>query len=563
MKVVIVGGVAGGATAAARLRRLDERAEIVIFERSGFISYANCGLPYYIGGVIEDEGDLTLQTPEGFARRFKIDARVNHEVTDIDTLNKTVAVRNLKTGERFVESYDKLLLAPGAVPKLPDFCKPSERVFTLRTVEDAGRIKSFVEGCGARRAIVVGGGFIGLEVAENLSRIGVFVTIVQRGTHLLPTVDGDIASFVHAKMRSKGVELILNSELESLDEGDVITATLKDGRTLSADMAVVAVGVFPESTLAKNAGIALGEKGAIKVNSRMQTSHPDVYAVGDAVEINNLVTSKQGLISLAGPANKEARVAADNIAGLESHYTGAVGSSVIKLFDLTVGTTGITEREANSLGINYEKIIITQNSHAAYYPGATAMTLKLIFESESGRILGAAAIGYDGVDKRIDVIATSQRAGLAAWDLKDIDLAYAPPYSSAKDPVNMLGFVADNLNRGIVKQFYYEDIDTLQGDSGATLLDTRTEGEYSRGHADGFINIPLDELRRRLGELDREKRVYVMCQSGLRSYLATRILTENGYEAYNFTGGYRLYSSIRSEEMLSDACFSCGMDKTE
>lgn len=561
MKVVIVGGVAGGATAAARIRRLDERAEIVVFERSGYISYANCGLPYYVSGVIEDEGDLTLQTPEGFFRRFRIDARVLHEVTGIDTAKKCVSVRNLAGGDYFTESYDKLIIAPGAKPILPDFYIEGEGIFTLRTVEDALRIRAFAERTSGRRAVIVGGGFIGLEVAENLARVGFSVSVIQRSEHVLPTVDSDMASLIHAKLRSKGIELILNSEVVSIDVAKDITVNLKDGHTLRSDMVVVSVGVVPENALAKDAGIELGARGAIRVNGRMETSAKDVYAVGDAVEIKNFVTENEDLISLAGPANKQARVAADNIAGFDSEYTGAVASSVIKLFDMTVATTGISETRARTMGYEYEKIIITQNSHAAYYPGATAMTLKLIFEKGTGKILGASAIGYDGVDKRIDVIATAIRAGLSAWDLKELDLAYAPPYSSAKDPVNMLGFVADNINRGVVRQFYFEDIPMLSVDAEATLLDTRTPGEYARGHADGFINIPLDELRERIGELDNEKRIYVMCQSGLRSYLATRILSENGFDAYNFAGGYRLYSSIKNEEMLSRTCYGCGMDK--
>ena len=353
MKIVIVGGVAGGATAAARIRRLDERAEIIIFERSGYISYANCGLPYYVGGVIEDEGDLTLQTPEGFFRRFRIDARVLHEVTKIDTEKKCVSVTNLASGECFVESYDKLLLAPGARPVLPDFYTECEGVFTLRTVEDALRIRRFAEEKRGGRAVVVGGGFIGLEVAENLARVGFFVTVIQRGAHVLPTVDSDMASFIHAKLRSKGINLILSSEVARLHKGDNITVELTDGQTISADMVAVAVGVAPENTLARDAGLSLGARGAIRVNSRMQTSQKDIYAVGDAVEIKNFVTEVSELISLAGPANKQARVAADNIVGLDSEYTGAVATSVIKLFDMTVGTTGINETRARAMGCEY------------------------------------------------------------------------------------------------------------------------------------------------------------------------------------------------------------------
>ncbi len=561
MKVIIIGGVAGGATAAARIRRLDENADIIIFERSGYISYANCGLPYYIGGVIEDKEDLTLQTPEGFYRRFRIKAKVGHEVTDIDPKNKTVSVTDLKTGTRFAESYDKLILSPGAKPVLPDFYTENERIFTLRTVEDTLKIRAFVEQKQPKTAVVIGGGFIGLEMAENLAGLGIKTTIVQRGDHLLPTVDCDMASFIHATLRSRGLRLLLNSSTEKMSViGDEVLLDMSDGQQIVADMVVLSVGVAPENTLAKRAGLELGLKGAIKVNGKMETSVPDIYAVGDAVQVKHFVTEQDAVISLAGPANKQGRIAADNICGLNSEYKGSQGSSVIKLFNMTIATTGINEQQASAGGYDYEKVILTQNSHAGYYPNATAITLKLVFEKESFKILGAQIVGYDGVDKRIDVIATAIRARLGADELKDLDLAYAPPYSSAKDPVNMAGFVAENIKNGVVKQFYYEDIPSLREREDVILLDTRTPFEYMRGRAEGFINIPLDDLRERIGELDKTKKIYVMCQSGLRSYLATRILMQNGFDAYNFAGGFRLYSSIKNEELLSDRCYSCGME---
>ncbi|MBO5412469.1 MAG: CoA-disulfide reductase [Clostridia bacterium] len=562
MKIVIVGGVAGGATAAARIRRLNEHAEIIIFESSGFISYANCGLPYYIGGVIEDKEDLTLQTPKSFFRRFRIASKVNHEVTDIDVQNKTVHVTDLKTGTSFTESYDRLILSPGAKPILPDFYTDNEKTFTLRTVEDTLKIRAFVEQKQPKTAVVIGGGFIGLEMAENLAQLGIKTTIVQRSNHLLPTVDCDMASFIHANFRHHGVQLLLNVNTNKMSiTGEQVSLELDNGSNISADMVVLAVGVVPENTLAKKIGLELGVKGAIKVNAKMETSISDIYAVGDAVEVKHFITDQDSVISLAGPANKQGRIVADNICGLNSEYKGSQGSSVIKLFDMTVATTGINEQQAKANGIEYEKVILTQNSHAGYYPNATAMTVKLIFEKATYKILGAQIVGYDGVDKRIDVIATAIRAGMKADELKDLDLAYAPPYSSAKDPVNMAGFVGDNIKNGIVKQFYYEDIPSLRERKDVILLDTRTPFEYMRGRADGFINIPLDDLRERLGELDRTKKIYVMCQSGLRSYLATRILMQNGFDAYNFAGGFRLYSSIKNEEMLSKKCYSCGMDK--
>ena len=562
MKIVIVGGVAGGATAAARIRRLDERAEIIIFERSGFISYANCGLPYYIGGVIADKADLTLQTPESFYRRFKITAKVNHEVTDIDTQNKTVSVTDLKTGTSFTESYDKLILSPGAKPILPDFYTENERTFTLRTVEDALKIRAFVEQKQPKTAVVIGGGFIGLEIAENLAERGIKTTVIQRGNHLLPTVDSDMASFIHANFRYHGVQILLGANTEKLTvNGDRVSLELAGGNKLNADMVVLSIGVTPENTLAKKAGLELGIKDAIKVNAKMQTSLPDIYAVGDAVQVKHFITEQDSVISLAGPANKQGRIVADNICGLNSEYKGSQGSSVLKLFDMTVATTGLNEIQAKTNGYEYEKVILTQNSHAGYYPNAMAMTLKLIFEKGTYKILGAQIVGYDGVDKRIDVIATAIRAGMTADELKDLDLAYAPPYSSAKDPVNMAGFVADNIKNGVVKQFYYEDIPSLRERDDVILLDTRTPFEYMRGEADGFINIPLDDLRARLGELDKTKKIYVMCQSGLRSYLATRILIQNGFDTYNFAGGFRLYNSIKNEELLSKQCYTCGMEK--
>ncbi len=562
MKIVIVGGVAGGATAATRIRRLNEHAEIIIFERSGFISYANCGLPYYIGGVIADKADLTLQTPESFFRRFRIVAKVNHEVTDIDLKNKTVHVTDLKTGTSFTEKYDKLILSPGAKPILPDFYTENERTFTLRTVEDTLKIRAFVEQVQPKTAVVIGGGFIGLEMAENFAKLGVKTSIVQRGNHLLPTVDCDLASFIHANFRYHGVQLLLNTNTNKMSfTGEQVFLNLDNGSNISADMVVLAVGVTPENTLAKKIGLELGVKGAIKVNAKMETSIPDIYAVGDAVQVKHFITDKDSVISLAGPANKQGRIVADNICGLNSEYKGSQGSSVIKLFDMTVATTGINEQQSKANGIEYEKVILTQNSHAGYYPGATAMTLKLIFEKATYKILGAQIVGYDGVDKRIDVIATAIRAGMKADELKDLDLAYAPPYSSAKDPVNMAGFVVENIKNGIVKQFYYEDIPSLRERDDVILLDTRTPFEYMRGHAEDFINIPLDDLRERLGELEKDKKIYVMCQSGLRSYLATRILMQNGFDAYNFAGGFRLYSSIKNEEMLSKQCYSCGMEK--
>ena len=562
MKVVIVGGVAGGATAAARIRRLDEQAEIIVFERSGYISYANCGLPYYIGGVIEDPENLTLQTPESFYRRFRIHMKVRHEVTAIHPERKTVSVKNLETGELFEESYDKLLLSPGAKPLWPNLPgMDSNKLFTLRTVEDTFRIKEFVDQNKPKSAVMVGGGFIGLEVAENLRHLGMDVTIVQRPKQLMNPFDADMASFIHSEVRKHGVKLALGQSVAGFVEADGgVNVLLKDSAPLHADMVVLAIGVTPESSLAKDAGLALGIKGSILVNDRMETSVPDIYAVGDAVQVKHYVTGEDALIALAGPANKQGRIAADNICGGDSRYLGSQGSSVIKVFDMTAATTGINETNARKAGFDADTVILSPMSHAGYYPGGKLMTMKVVFEKETYRLLGAQIVGYEGVDKRIDVLATAIHAGMKATQLKELDLAYAPPYSSAKDPVNMAGFMIDNISKGL-KQWHLADAEKLPRDGCVTLLDTRTAGEYSRGHIEGFKNIPVDELRERMGEIQPGKPVYVICQSGLRSYIATRILEGYGFEVYNFAGGFRFYDAVRNDRALIEKAFTCGMDK--
>ncbi len=562
-KVVIVGGVAGGATAAARIRRLDEEAEIIVFERSGYVSYANCGLPYYIGDVITDQEELTLATPESFFSRFRIDMKVNHEVTAINTERKTVSVKNLNTGEEFEESYDKLLLSPGAKPtqpKLPGL--GIDKLFTLRTVEDTLKIKEYINKHKPKSVVLAGGGFIGLELAENLRDIGMDVTIVQRPKQLMNPFDADMAAIIHSQMRKHGVKLALGCNVEGFEEEEKGVKVLLSGREpLHADMAVLAIGVTPDTVLAKKAGLELGVKGSIVVNQRMETSVADIYAVGDAVQVKNYVTGEDALISLAGPANKQGRIAADNICGGDSRYMGSQGSSVIKVFDMTAAVTGINETHAIKSGLNTDTVILSPMNHAGYYPGGRVMTMKVVFEKDSYRLLGAQIVGFEGVDKRIDVIAAAIHAGMKATELKDLDLAYAPPYSSAKDPVNMAGFMIDNIANGIMKQWHLADMERLTGNDSITLLDTRTKKEFDSGHVEGFINIPLDELRERLEEIDKEKPVYVMCQSGLRSYIATRILEGRGYEAYNFSGGYRYYDMVVNDRELIEREYACGMDK--
>lgn len=565
MKVVIVGGVAGGATAAARLRRLDEQAEIVVFERSGYISYANCGLPYYIGGTIQDRQDLTLQTPRSFYSRFRVKMKVHHEVLSIHPEAHTVTVKNLETGEVFEETWDKLILSPGAKPAQPVLPGIGlHRVFTLRTVEDTFKIKNFIDREHPQSAVLAGGGFISLELAENLRELGMEVTIVQRPKQLMNPFDPDMAALIHSEMRAHGVKLVLGRTVEGFEENENtggVDVLLKDEDPLHADLVIMAIGVVPDTVLAKEAGLDLGIKGSIVVNDKMETSAPDIYAVGDAVQVKHFVSKEDALISLAGPANRQGRIAADNICGKDSRYKGSQGSSILKVFDLTAASTGLNMVAAKRAGIDADFVLLSPMNHAGYYPGGKMMTMKVIFEKETYRLLGAQIIGYEGVDKRIDVLATALRCHMDARDLKDLDLAYAPPYSSAKDPVNMAGYIIENLSEGLIRHFSLEDLESVPRDGSVTLLDTRTPGEFIHGHAEGFINIPVDVLRERVHKLDPKKPVYVMCQSGLRSYIACRILEGNGMKAYNFPGGYRYYDMVKNDRQLVQSSSLCGMDQ--
>ena len=562
MKVVIVGGVAGGATAAARIRRLDEQAEITVFERSGYVSYANCGLPYFIGDVITDPEELTLQTPESFYERFRVQMKVRHEVTAILPEKKSVRVKNLETGEEFEESYDKLLLSPGARPTQPRLQGTDlDRVFTLRTVEDTTRIKDYVNQKKPRSAVLAGGGFISLELAENLRHLGLDVTIVQRPMQLMNPFDADMAAFIHAEMRKGGVRLALGQTVDGFVEADGgVDVLLRDAPPLHADMVVLAIGVTPDTALAKDAGLELGLKGSILVNDRMETSVPDIYAVGDAVQVRHLVTGADSVISLAGPANKQGRIAADNICGRDSRYPGSLGSSVIKLFDLTAASTGVNETNAKKAGLNADKLFLSPMNHAGYYPGGETMTMKIVFEKETWRLLGAQIVGGAGVDKRIDVLATAIQNRMDVRDLQTLQLAYAPPYGSAKDAVNMAGYMAENLSDGIVKQFHWHDVDNLPRDGSVVILDVRTPGEFRRGHFDGAVNIPVDELRERMDEIERGKPLYVNCQSALRSYIACRIPSQNGFDCYNLAGGYRLYDVVMRDAEAKKTALPCGAE---
>lgn len=555
MKTVIIGGVAGGASAAARLRRLDEAAEIIILERGQYVSFANCGLPYYIGGVITDKNDLTLQTPESFRARFNVDVRVNSEAVKIDPEAKTVAVRNLRSGDVYTESYDSLILAPGAEPVRPNIeGAGSDIVFTLRNVPDTLRIKKYIEDTKPESAVVIGGGYIGVEMAENLKEAGLAVSIVELAGHLIAPLDFDMAADVHRYIRSRGIDLYLNNGVKAIDGHSVV---LQNGK-ISADMVILAVGVRPETALARDCGIRTNQRGCIIVSRQMKTSLPNIYAVGDAVEVEDFITKSPAFIPLAGPANKQGRIAADQIAGGTSEYTGTQGSAVLKLFDMTVATTGLNEKSAKAAGIDYDKTYIYSGSHATYYPGSNHMSIKALWDRQTLKVLGVQIVGFDGVDKRADVLATAIRFGAKITDLAGLELCYAPPFGSAKDPVNMLGFVAENIATGKVKQFFWHDVEGLPRDGSVTLLDVRTATEVNRGKIDGFINIPLDSLRQRIGEIPRDRPVYVHCHSGLRSYIACRILTGNGYDCFNLAGGWRLYESATHGETVPEyICTEC------
>lgn len=550
MKVLIIGGVAGGATAAARLRRLDESAEIIVLERGGFVSYANCGLPYYIGGVIQEKEKLTLQTPESFWKRFRIEVRVQNEAVAIDPKNKMVTVRRLKDGSEYTETYDKLILSPGAKAMRPNFPGiDNNHIFTLRTVEDTYRIREYIDKNHPQTATVVGGGFIGLEMAENLMEQGIDTALIQRENQVMLPLDYDMACGIHAYLRKKGLHLYVEQTVEGFkQEDEKVVTLLKEGNSLSSDFVILAIGVTPETHLAKQAGLSLGIRDSILVDEHMLTSDPDIYAVGDAVQVKNFVSGENSLIALAGPANKQGRIAADNIAGRKSEFHGSQGSSVIKLFDMTVASTGLNETLAENAGISYDKSVTFSASHATYYPGAQNMTIKTLFEPESGRILGAQIVGFEGVDKRIDVLATAIRAKMTASDLEELDLSYAPPYSSAKDPVNMAGFTIENLRTGIVRHHHWKDLENLPQDGSIVLLDVRTKQEYAFGAIPGSINIPLDELRENIDKLDPEKKIYVNCYSGLRSYIACRILTGKGFWCSNLSGGYRFYEQVMQDK---------------
>ena len=540
-KILIVGGVAGGASAAARLRRLDENAEIIMFEKGQYISFANCGLPYYIGETIKKREKLLVQTPEAMNERFKIDVRVNSEVISVDTKNKKVKVNSKDKGE-YEENYDYLILSPGAAPiKPPIEGIQSDKIFTLRNIPDTDRIKAYVDNRNIKNTVVIGGGYIGVEMAENLKERGLNVALVEAAPHILAPFDSDMVTFAEKELEDNGVGIVINDGVKEFkEEGNRLNVILNSGKTLYADIVILAIGVKPDTGFLKESRIEFGPRGHIIVNDKMQTSVEGVYAVGDAIEVVDFVNGSKTAIALAGPANKQGRIAADNVCGLNSTYKGTMGTAIIKVFGLTGTSTGNNERTLKAKNIPHKVIYIHPNSSAGYYPGGAPMSIKLIFNQE-GKILGAQGFGYVGVDKRMDDIAVTMRFGGTIYDLAELELAYAPPYSSAKDPVNMAGFVAENVLEGRHEVILPEDIDNRDKNK-TQLVDVRTELEYSNGSIEGAINIPVDNLRDRMNELEKNKEILVHCQVGLRGYIAARILMANGFKVKNLTGGYKTYT---------------------
>ncbi|HNG26880.1 MAG TPA: FAD-dependent oxidoreductase, partial [Chitinophagales bacterium] len=544
MKIVIIGGVAGGATAATRLRRLSEENEVIIFEKGQYVSFANCGLPYHISGTIEERNALLLQTPESLKERYNLDTRVFSEVTNINIEEKKVIVKNLQTDEIYEETYDKLLLSPGAEPIRPPFEGiNSDKIYTLRNIPDMDRIVQKTKD--AQNFVVVGGGFIGLEVAENLIEAGKNVKLIELGNQVMAPVDYDIASYIHHKAKEKGLELLLNVGVQKFeDHKDSITVFLNNDTSIETDAVILAIGVKPETQLAKNVGLMIGETGGILVNGFMQTSNPDIYAVGDAVEVEHFIHQRKVLIPLAWPANRQGRLVADNITfGNKNKYSGSLGSSILKFFELSIASTGLNEKFLKRNNIPHKTAIVTRGHHAGYYPGAKNITLKLIFNDE-GKIYGAQAVGEKGIDKRIDVIATAIKGNLTVFDLPEIEITYAPPFNSAKDPVNIVGYTAENMLNGNLEMINYDDLFQYQEDKNAILLDVRTPTEFARGSIKGSINLNVDDLRENLTQLDKNRNYVIYCQVGLRGYLAYKILKNNGFKVVNLNGGYGLWSMI-------------------
>lgn len=551
IRLLIIGGVAGGATAAARARRLNENAEIILFERGEHISFANCGLPYYIGGVIEKRESLLVTTIETFMKRYNVDVRIHSEIVKIDRSRKEVEVLDRVLGKHYREAYNKIILAPGAEPVKPPITGIDlEDILHLRSIPDSDRIKTFVDTRKPRASVVVGGGFIGLEMAENLVRRGVHTTIVEMADQVMGPLDPEMAALVHTHLREQGVILKLGHRVEAFSRsGDRILVSTDLGTTISCDLVILAIGVTPENRLAKEAGLRLGPRGHIKVDAAMTTSDPDIHAVGDAVEIADSVTGMPTSVALAGPANKQGRIAADNAMGRRSVYKGALGTSIVQVFKLTVAGTGPNEKTLGRQGVPFKSSYTHSGSHASYYPGATPMAIKLLFAPNNGRILGAQIVGEEGVDKRIDVLATAIHAGMTVFHLEELELAYAPPYSSAKDPINVAGFVAANIMRGDMEILHWHDLEAIQK-NGAVLIDLRSAKEIeTAGAIPGSLHIPIENLRSSLGGLDKKKEYVPYCAVGMRGYLAHRILVQNGFHSRNLSGGYRTFVGAKEEIM--------------
>lgn len=553
MKIIIIGGVAGGATTAARIRRMDETAEIVLLEKGKYISYANCGLPYYIGDVITEREKLFVQTPEGFSIRFRVDVRTENEVIFIDRKRKTVTVR-LSSEDTYEESYDKLLISTGATPVKPPLPGiDSDGIFTLRNVNDTDRIKKYISEHPLQRAVIVGAGFIGLEMAENLHALGAKVSIVEMANQVMTPIDFSMASLVHQHLMEKGVNLYLEQAVASFEKiGKEMKVVFKNGQAISADIVILSIGVRPETTLARAAGLTIGEAGGIAVNNFLQTSDEAIYAIGDAIEYRHPITGKPWLNYLAGPANRQGRIAADNLLGAKIPYEGAIGTSIAKVFDLTVATTGLPGKRLRQADIAYASSTTHSSSHAGYYPDATQMSIKITFDKQSGRLYGAQIVGYDGVDKRIDEFALVIKHQGTIYDLMQVEQAYAPPFSSAKDPVAIAGYVAESIISGNAKPVYWRDLRDIRLEH-EFLLDVRTPDEFSLGSLPGAVNIPLDEIRDRIDEIPRDKPIYVFCAIGLRGYLAYRILVQRGYDkVHNLSGGLKIYKATTAPIVLNE-----------
>ncbi|MDR3696942.1 FAD-dependent oxidoreductase [Mucilaginibacter sp.] len=559
MKYIIIGAVAGGASTAARLRRLDEHAEIIIFEKGEYISYANCGLPYYIGDVITDRNKLFVQTAASFNQRFNIDVRVMTEVTGINPDKKTITAKNQLNGNVYEETYDKLVLSPGAEPLRPPLPGiGNEGIFTLRNVADTDYIKNYIYRKKAKKAVVVGGGFIGLEMAENLHGLGLDVTIIEMGNQVMAPLDFPLAAIVQQHIRSLGVHLFLNNAVTGFVQTDAgLVVNLKSGDVLDADIVILSIGVRPDTKLAVGAGLKIGEGRGIYVNEYLQTSDPDIYAVGDAIEFKNPITGQSMVTYLAGPANKQGRICANNIVmGNVQQYHGSINTAIVQVFGMTVGTAGTASKHLKAAGIKHIVSTTSSGSHAGYFPGAQQMTIQIAFSPDNGRLLSAQVAGFDGADKRLDILASVIKRNGTIEELVEFEHAYAPPYSSAKDPVNMAGFVAENILHGRLNLFYWDEMDKIGEDD--LLIDVRSPEEYLAGNIGGAIHIPIDDLRGRLDELSTQKNIYIYCEAGLRGYLAQRILRQSGFEnVYNLSGGYRLWINCTAETVQNTAEVVC------